>query len=135
MRHAHPTRTPPAAASTAALACAAAAAFGAWSGNLDARERPVESTPPAGAISSATSIADLERAYWTCDHAATTTALDIGSASLCSTVSEALLKTRFHGNFEAMLSWWRENKTAQHLALDAAQRARAGRGLAGGSGR
>ena len=37
----------------------------------------------------------------------------------CSQVSEALLQRAFHGDFNRMLAWWREQR-AQRLAEKAA---------------
>lgn len=62
----------------------------------------------------------LERAFWQCDHATTTGALDGGAAAQCSVVTEAFKARRFGGDFQALLAWWRANKDAQHLALSAA---------------
>jgi hypothetical protein len=46
----------------------------------------------------------------------------IGSdiAVVCSAVTEDLKRTKFGGDFAAMLSWWQQNKVAEHAALDAA---------------
>jgi hypothetical protein len=59
----------------------------------------------------------LERAFWRCDHAATTGVLHSGEAMACSVASEAFKARRFGGDFAALLVWWRANKDAQHLAL------------------
>jgi hypothetical protein len=63
-------------------------------------------------------LAELEQAYWVCDYASTMTRLDMGTAMSCSVIIETLKRRKFDGNFEAMLVWWRENKEAQHSALD-----------------
>jgi hypothetical protein len=58
--------------------------------------------------------AELERAFWDCDHAATIRLLDIGEAGECSRATEALLQTAFERDFAAMLAWWQRNKAAEH---------------------
>lgn len=64
--------------------------------------------------------AELEREFWRCDHLATRTRLDFASAARCSAITEELRRQRSGGDFDAMLGWWRERKTAEHRALDAA---------------
>jgi hypothetical protein len=63
------------------------------------------------------SVAALEKAFWACDHAATTGRIDSGAAITCGTVTEALKQRKFDGDFNAMLTWWRQHKEVQHLAL------------------
>jgi hypothetical protein len=63
--------------------------------------------------------ADLERAFWICDHAATTRAIDTGSAIFCTGVTEDLKKRKFNGDFDALLAWWQQYKAAEHEALEA----------------
>ena len=72
---------------------------------------------------SSASVADLERAFWVCDYLATTEG--IVDAFTCSTVSEALKAHRFAGDLDGLLSWWRQNKAAQHRKIAAARAARA----------
>jgi hypothetical protein len=74
--------------------------------------------------------AELERAFWVCDHAATQVMLDFEPALRCSHVTEDLRRLRFGGDFAAMLAWWREHKAARHAALQAADAARAAQGAA-----
>lgn len=64
----------------------------------------------------------LERVFWACDHAAATHGVDGQTGMACGNATEQLKQRRFDGNFEAMLAWWRENKTAMHDALDQAER-------------
>jgi hypothetical protein len=64
-----------------------------------------------------TSLDALERAFWHCDHAATTGALHGSEAMACSVATEVFKARRFGGDFAALLAWWRANKDAQHLAL------------------
>ncbi|MBL8351815.1 MAG: hypothetical protein JNL87_16065 [Burkholderiaceae bacterium] len=73
----------------------------------------------AGAQGAGTSLRELEREFWRCDHEAVRRLLDAGTAAQCSIAYEALKKHRFGGDFAAMLAWWRANKDAEHLALSA----------------
>jgi len=63
--------------------------------------------------SEADTLAALERKFWLCEHAATQSLLDLGSATECSVVNEALKARRFGGDFKRMLAWWRANKEAR----------------------
>lgn len=65
-------------------------------------------------------LADLERAFWACDHAATLHVLDAETAGLCSSASEELKLRKFEGDLHALLSWWEQNKAREHRALDSA---------------
>ncbi|MGZ9074352.1 MAG: hypothetical protein ACXW13_01130 [Burkholderiaceae bacterium] len=57
----------------------------------------------------------LEDAFWACDYVATTRgASDIPT---CTAVYEALNHRKFAGDFDALVSWWRQNKAAQHKSL------------------
>ena len=60
---------------------------------------------------------DIAAVFWRCDFQATQSLIGPGDAQDCSRATEALRITRFHGDFQAMLTWWQENKTAKHLAL------------------
>jgi hypothetical protein len=62
-------------------------------------------------------MAELEKAFWVCDHAATTRLIDSSTAITCGSVTEALKQRKFEGDFNALLAWWRQHKEAQHLAL------------------
>ena len=64
----------------------------------------------------------FERTFWHCDRAATRQVLDLATAAACSQATEELKKTRFGGDFDAMLAWWRQHKAAEHAALDAVER-------------
>lgn len=64
----------------------------------------------------------LERAFWACDHAASTHGVDGQTGMACGNATEQLKQRRFGGDFEAMLAWWREHKTAMHGALDQAEK-------------
>ena len=62
---------------------------------------------PAGARLSV-----LEDAFWVCDYLATTR----GTSDIvtCTAVYEALKDRKFAGDFDALVSWWHQNKAAQH---------------------
>lgn len=47
-----------------------------------------------------------------CSAAARETMLDGGSAALCSMGYEALLRRSFQGDFNALMAWWRSERTA-----------------------
>ncbi len=63
---------------------------------------------------------DLERAFWACDHAASTRGVDGATGIACGIVTENLKLTKFKGDFDAMLAWWRQHKIAEHQALEGA---------------
>ena len=65
-------------------------------------------------------MAELEKAFWACDHAATVGRIDSGTASTCSVLYETLKQRKFNSDFNAMLAWWRQHKQAAHLALEEA---------------
>ena len=65
-------------------------------------------------------MAELEKAFWACDHAATVGRIDSGTAITCGGLTETLKQRKFNSDFNAMLAWWREHKEAEHLALEAA---------------
>ncbi|HTP98200.1 MAG TPA: hypothetical protein VMN56_02665 [Casimicrobiaceae bacterium] len=70
---------------------------------------------------------DLERQFWACDYAATVRGVSALEAGACSANYEELLRTKFGGEFAAMLEWWGKNKAAEHLALAQANPTIAGR--------
>ena len=61
---------------------------------------------------SSTKLTDLETAFWVCDYLATTRG--VSDISACTAVYEALKHRKFAGDFEALVSWWRQNKLTQH---------------------
>ena len=65
-------------------------------------------------------MAELEKAFWACDHAATAGRIDSGTAITCGGLTETLKQRKFNSDFNAMLAWWRQHKEAEHLALEAA---------------
>ena len=66
--------------------------------------------------------ADLEKQYWACDYAATTRGVWLVEGAMCGEVYEDLKRSKFGGDFQAMLRWWQQNKAAEHLALAAVSR-------------
>jgi hypothetical protein len=62
-------------------------------------------------------LAQLERSFWVCDHAATVGLLDSGTAIACGSLAEVVKQRKFGGDFNAMLAWWRQHKEAEHRAL------------------
>jgi len=78
------------------------------------------SAPSSAQATSGTELrlTELEKAFWICDHTATSGPIDTSSAINCSSFTEALKQRKFEGDFNAMLTWWRQNKEAEHLALD-----------------
>jgi hypothetical protein len=94
-----------------ALAALALAAAGAMPGAALANE----ATP---AHNEEVSVAHLERAFWACDYVATTQGVSATPIAACKLATEALKKQKFGGDFEAFLSWWRENKPSEHLRMD-----------------
>lgn len=80
---------------------------------------PAVEPPPAQRLD-ADDLPSLEREFWRCDHAATRTLLDGGTAMQCGIVIEALEARRFGGDFTAMLAGWRAHKDARHSALSGA---------------
>jgi hypothetical protein len=101
----------------------AAAALG-WS-CLSAAAQELPRAPRAvEPIAPGHTLAHLEKHFWECDHAATVHGLtDAGTGMMCGVVTEELKLRKFNADFNAMLSWWRQNKVAEHGALDRANRA------------
>jgi len=63
----------------------------------------------------------LEDAFWVCDYLATTRGNS--DISTCTGVYEALKDRKFVGDFDALFSWWRQNKAAQHQNIAVADSA------------
>ena len=66
-------------------------------------------------------MAELERAFWACDHAATVGRIDSGTAIACGGLTESLKLRKFNSDFNAMLAWWQQHKETEHVALEAAR--------------
>ena len=60
----------------------------------------------------------LERAFWVCDHRATTHGVDATPVGACTAVFEALKENKFGGDFGELLAWWRQNKLVEHTRLE-----------------
>lgn len=69
---------------------------------------------------SATRIAELEKGFWVCDYIGTTRGVEGPHGVTCGANYEELKQTKFGGDFEKLLAWWRLNKIAQHKALESA---------------
>lgn len=76
-----------------------------------AQEPQRMSVAPISQLTSAR-LKDLEKAFWVCDYLATTRG--VSEISTCTAVYEALKDRKFAGDFDALVSWWRQNKAAQH---------------------
>jgi len=101
-----------------ACLCAATIAVGAltWLPTSAFGER--KGSPQSSAsMDSRSGWSALETEFWVCDYAATTRGVFGSEAYLCSSNHEELKKTKFAGNFAAMLEWWQQNKAAEHRAL------------------
>ena len=55
----------------------------------------------------------LQALFAECNSASSQALLDFGSAATCSLAYEALLSQRLHGNFRALLAWWRTQQPAE----------------------
>ena len=71
-------------------------------------------------VASADVSAGLEKAFWICDHAATNNGVDGSAAIACGAIYDSLKVSKFNGDFDLMLVWWRKNKAAEHQALTTA---------------
>jgi hypothetical protein len=61
---------------------------------------------------------DLEKAFWVCDYAGTNGVVGPDQAAACIAITDELKRTKFDGDFDRLVAWWRLNKVAQHEALD-----------------
>lgn len=62
--------------------------------------------------------ADLEKAFWVCDYAGTNGVVGPDQAAACIAITDELKRTKFDGDLDRLVAWWRLNKAAQHQALD-----------------
>ena len=67
---------------------------------------------------SATRVAELEKGFWICDYLGTNQGADTQQAATCIANFEEFKQTKFGGDFEKLVTWWRLNKIAQHKALE-----------------
>jgi hypothetical protein len=58
----------------------------------------------------------LKAMFLICTEAARTQLLDLGSAAACSIGYEALLRSSFGGNFQALMAWWHTQRSASTFA-------------------
>ena len=70
-------------------------------------------------------LAQIERAFWACDHMASTYGMGETDAVACSGATEQLKQQKFGGDFGALLTWWRAAKGAMYETLDRAGAAQA----------
>ena len=66
-----------------------------------------------------TNVAELERAFWACDYAATIRGVHATPIEMWAFATDELKRVKFGGSFDALLAWWRINKDAEHRTLDA----------------
>jgi hypothetical protein len=85
-----------------------------------AAQQRMSSRPSTEVVAPVSAPADLEKAFWICDHAATNHGVDGGAAIACGAITESLKVSKFNGDFDLMLVWWRKNKAAEHQALTTA---------------
>ena len=71
----------------------------------------------------ATNLAELEKQFWICDYIGTTRGIEGPHGVACGANYEELKQTKFGGDFEKLVTWWRLNKIAQHQALESADSA------------
>ena len=69
---------------------------------------------------SAAKIAELEKGFWICDYVGTTRGVEGSHGVTCGANFEELKDTKFGGDFDALVQWWRVNKAAQHKARESA---------------
>lgn len=62
-------------------------------------------------------LADLEEAFWACDYVATTRGVASADVVTCGAIYYVLKDRKFNGDLDKLLSWWRQNKVAQHEKL------------------
>jgi len=102
---------------------AAVSALGAilgWAGFSTGAQVQTSAPATAQEVSVAGATTDLERNFWLCDYAGTVTGVDSGTALACSAITEELKNRKFNGDFEGFVAWWRENKQAEHRAIQTA---------------
>jgi hypothetical protein len=74
--------------------------------------------PSAEKAAVPTKLADLEKGFWVCDYIGTMRGVEGPHAVTCGANYEELKQTKFGGDFEKLVTWWRLNKVAQHKALE-----------------
>jgi len=94
------------AAASALLIAGVSSWFGAH-----AQERP---TSHDESIRTRAASSELEKAFWKCDYAVTTSGVGLGEGAWCAEISDELKNRKFAGDFRAMLVWWQQNKAAEY---------------------
>jgi len=69
-------------------------------------------------IDAAARLAELEKAFWICDHAGTVYGVDGTMAVACVAVTDELRQLKFANDTELLTDWWRLNKAVQHASLE-----------------
>ena len=80
-------------------------------------EESAKSSRSSESVNARQAEANLEKQYWACDYVATTRGVGLEEGAMCGEIFEDLKRSKFGGDFRAMLSWWQQNKAAEHLAL------------------
>ena len=60
----------------------------------------------------------LEKAFWVCDYVGTNGMVGGDHAVVCIAITDELKRTKFDGDFDRLVAWWRLNKVAEHQELD-----------------
>ena len=92
-----------------------------WLGFNTWGQEQTSTAAPVAVVAYHSTPGDLERAFWFCDYAGTNGSVDSGTAVACTTITEELKIRNFNGDFDAMVAWWRQNKPAEHQAIEAAR--------------
>jgi hypothetical protein len=80
-------------------------------------KEPVMAPGAVGSGDARSSPLDLENAFWECDYAVTTSGLGLGEGAMCADIQDEFKRRKFGGDFDAMLTWWRQNKAERHSAI------------------
>jgi hypothetical protein len=104
----------------------AALVFAAVLSCLNAQMHAQESARPSSSepLVNAPRLAEtLEKDFWACDYVATIRGVGLDEGAACVENFEDLKRSKFGGDFPAMLSWWQQHKAAEHRALATVSRA------------
>ena len=72
---------------------------------------------PQKSIEAARGAIELERLFWMCDYAATAGTLQDNEIEMCGAATEQLKLSKFDGDSDKLLAWWRASKEAEHQTL------------------
>ena len=114
-----PTKTKRAVSVTTIVITTLGVLLGSVESTLAQQPKRTLAAPTSQPASSHLSV--LEDAFWVCDYVATTRGG--GDIPTCTAVYEALKDRKFAGDSDALVSWWRQNKAAQHQILAVADSA------------